>query len=126
MPDLLRTAAAWLSATLETNVSETIGYTRGALGVVGGLLATIGHTPFSQVTDSGIIETYQTRDYLITAAELILGGNVVLPQRGDLITETDANGNSFVYQVMAPGGEPHYRFCDQFRVKLRVHTKQVQ
>ena len=32
----------------------------------------------------------------------------------DLIHETQGS-NTFVYQVMAPGNEPHYRYSDPFR-----------
>ncbi|MBE3123763.1 MAG: hypothetical protein IMZ65_03080, partial [Planctomycetes bacterium] len=47
-----------------------------------------------------------------------------LPERGDRIREPQ-DGKTFVYEVMAPGKEPHYRFSDLYRRTLRIHTKQV-
>ena len=31
----------------------------------------------------------------------------------------------FVYEVLAPGNEPHYRYSDPFRQVLRIHSKHV-
>jgi hypothetical protein len=124
--DMLADAAAWLNSQCEANVSQTVAYARGAVSVQGGIPATIGETTFTSENADGIVETWQSRDFLFTASRLVLGGNVLLPARGDRITETDANGNTFVYQVMSPGNEPHYRFSDPYRQSLRVHTKQVQ
>jgi hypothetical protein len=64
------------------------------------------------------------RDFLIHAADLILAGEPTLPERGDLIRETQG-GRTFVYEVMAPGKEPPWRWSDVFRKVLRIHTKQI-
>jgi hypothetical protein len=49
---------------------------------------------------------------------------VVLPQRGDRIRETDG-ATTYVYEVLAPGDEPHWHYSDAYRQTLRIHTKQV-
>jgi hypothetical protein len=64
------------------------------------------------------------RDFLIHAADLVLAGNPTLPERGDIIRETQG-GKVFVYEVMAPGGEPPWRWSDVYRKVLRIHAKQV-
>jgi hypothetical protein len=64
------------------------------------------------------------RDFLIHAADLVLAGNAVLPERGDVIRETQG-GQTFVFAVMAPGKEPAWRWSDVFRKVLRIHAKQV-
>ena len=33
--------------------------------------------------------------------------------------------SSVLYEVMAPGSEPHFQFSDPYRRTLRIHTKQV-
>jgi hypothetical protein len=61
---------------------------------------------------------------LIHAADLVLGGTPILPQRGDIIRETQGD-KTLVYEVMAPGKEPAWRWSDAFRKVLRIHAKQV-
>lgn len=66
----------------------------------------------------------ESRDYLITTADLMLDGSATLPQRGDCIRETQGS-LVFVYEVMAPGNEPPWRYSDPYRRALRIHTKQT-
>jgi hypothetical protein len=61
---------------------------------------------------------------LIQPADLVIAGSQVLPERGDTIRETQ-NGNVYIYEVMAPGSEPHWRWSDPHRKLLRIHTKQI-
>jgi hypothetical protein len=38
----------------------------------------------------------------------------------------EADGDQvFVYEVLAPGGEPPWRYSDPYRRTLRIHTKHV-
>jgi hypothetical protein len=75
-------------------------------------------------TGYGRLERLESRDYLVTASELILGGQVKVPEAGDCIRETDGS-TVYVYEVMAPGNEPVYRYSDPYRKTLRIHTKLV-
>jgi len=86
--------------------------------------AAIGRTVFEIDDGFGLIEKVESRDYLVPAAELVLEGSQVLPERGDRIRETQ-DSKVFVYEVMAPGKEPHFRFSDAYRRTLRIHTKHV-
>ena len=86
--------------------------------------ATIGKTEFEVEDGAGVIERVVSRDYLIHTADLLLGGVAALPLAGDQIRETQGTA-TFVYEVMAPGKEPPYRFSDPFRKLLRIHTKLV-
>jgi len=123
MPDLLRTGSDWLAEMLKEHASRPVAYRRGAEEV--SLQATIGRT-LLKLNDGygGVRMEWTDRDFLIHAADLVLGGNAVLPERGDLIRETQG-GKVFVYEVMAPGKEPAWRWSDVFRKVLRVHAKQV-
>ena len=64
----------------------------------------------------------QSRDYLVLAADLILGDERTLPLSGDTIEEID-EGQVFTYEVTVMGPEPAYRYSDVGRVQLRIHTK---
>ena len=66
----------------------------------------------------------ESRDFLVLAADLVLAGKAELPRAGDRIRETDG-GQIFLYEVMAPGGEPPWRYSDPYRRALRIHTKFV-
>ena len=73
---------------------------------------------------AGVLESFESRDFLVRAADLVLDGQKTLPERGDRVHETQ-DGTVYIYEVMAPGREPHYRFSDPYRRTLRIHTKLV-
>ncbi len=123
MADLLRQGAAWLDCQRHTHLTQTVRYQRGADSVE--LSATIGRTEFEQADEYGVLHRIEARDYIIRAADLVLGGETVLPKAGDQIHETEG-AVTHVYEVMAPGGEPPWRYSDPYRVALRVHTKHVK
>jgi hypothetical protein len=93
-----------------------------------------GSIEFEMVWDTGDADfgaalagdaiTLATDAFLIHAADLVLGGSPTLPERGDLIRETQGT-KIFIYEVMAPGKEPPWRWSDVYRKLLRIHTKQV-
>lgn len=120
--DLLQTGSDWLSDRLQQYASRPVTYQRGIDSA--SLNATIGRTEFELTGDDGIIVRIESRDFLFPAADLVLAGETVLPERGDQIHETDAGG-TFTYEVMAPGDEPPWRYSDPYRKLLRVHTKLV-
>ena len=86
--------------------------------------AVIGRSTYQQDNGEGLVTRSQVRDYLIDTQSLlfsIIGG---LPKRGDRIIEIDGE-QTFVFEVMSLGGDPPWRFSDPFRLKLRIHTKQI-
>lgn len=94
-----------------------VTYIRGMASVA--LQATIGRTIFEQRDDYGV--KVESRDFLVRAEDLMLDGDPALPERGDQVRETDG-GKVLVYEVMAPGKEPHFRYSDLYRRTLRIHT----
>jgi len=130
MADLLEQAAGWLDGMRAQHLSRRVVYSRGDDSVE--VAATIGRTVFEIDDGSGAVVQWESRDFLIAAADLAMGGSPVEPQPGDRIWET-AGGPStssgqekvLVYEVMAPGKEPCWRWSDPYRTTLRVHTKQV-
>ena len=97
-------------------------YLRGAQSVA--LNATVGRSMFQVVTADGLVEQVERRDYLVRAADLVLGGAQVEPQVGDRIRET-VGGNVQVYEVMGAGQEKYFRKSDPDGLTLRIHTAHV-
>ena len=126
MADVIQKGLAWLDEQRHAHMTRTVLYVRDTenASYIVELLATIGRTEFEQVDEFGIVHKLQSRDFLIRAADLVLNSELTLPKAGDRIRET-VGAQTFVYEVMAPGGEPPWRYSDPYRKTLRVHTKHV-
>ena len=122
MADLLGQAAAWLDDQRVRHLSRPVTYARGEHSVE--VQAAIGHTAFEVDDGTGVLEQYESRDFIVRAADLVLDGASVTPARGDRIRE-EQDGMVYVYEVMAPGREPCWRYSDPHRRALRIHTKLV-
>jgi hypothetical protein len=120
--DVLAQSSAWLESKRHELRTVPVSYVRGEATVV--LQATIGRTVFEQQGEYGVLERTESRDFLVRTEDLVLEGTATLPERGDRVRETDG-GKAFVYEVMAPGKEPQFRWSDPYRRTLRIHTKQV-
>jgi hypothetical protein len=121
--DLLEKGSAWLDDQRHKHLTRTVLYQRGGDEVE--LAATIGRTVFEQADEFGVIHRTEARDFLVRAADLMLAGVQTLPEAGDRIRET-TGGQTFVYEVMAPGDEPPFRYSDPYRRTLRIHTKHAE
>jgi hypothetical protein len=122
MADLLQRSSEWLDGMREKHCTIEVEYKRGALTAQ--IPATVGKTVFQVSREYGLFERHESRDYLVSAANLVLGSQEVLPERGDVIRETDG-AVAYEYEVMAPGNEPCWRWSDDYRRTLRIHTKLV-
>src|SRR5690606_26035813 len=112
MPNLLEQGAAWLDEQRHAHATTTVTYRRGDHHVE--VPATVGQTVFRlDQGDAGTLRIV-TRDYLIRRAELILDGDLALPQRGDTVEEL-IDGATVTHEVHAPNGEPEWRFSDPYR-----------
>jgi hypothetical protein len=137
--DLLEQASAWLDRMRAAHMSRPVTYCRPGTGEDSEgeqsveVQATVGRTVFETADAYGVVERSESRDFLVTAADLVLDGQAVLPERGDRIRETQVatgdspgrDGKTFVYEVMAPGKESPWLWSDLYRRTLRIHTKQV-
>lgn len=123
MQDLLQFGQAWLADQLHEHVATQVTYRRSTDEVT--VRATIGRT-LLKLDDGygGVRMVWTDRDYLIRAADLELVDNPVQPQRGDQIREI-VGAQTLVYEVLAPGEEPPWRWADPHRQMFRIHTKQV-
>ena len=123
MPDLLQRGAAWLADQRRRHLSRTVTYVRGLDSV--DLPATVGRSTFEQVDEHGVLQRTEADDFLISPADLVLDGQRVLPEAGDRIREATDGGGTRVYEVLAIGTEPPWRWSDPHRTTLRIHTKVI-
>jgi hypothetical protein len=120
MANLLGTAATWLEGKRKAFATIDVTYRRGEDSIT--VKATVGRTTFEQDNADGIILRNESRDYLITAADLLLDGETVLPAIGDRIEETSGE-TTFIYEVLPIGSQQCWRYSDDYRLTLRIHTK---
>lgn len=123
MTDLLEKASDWLEMKRVQHASRAVSYSRGELAAE--IAATVGKTTFEIDDGNGVLLRQESRDFLVLAADLVLGDQEVLPERGDRICETQGE-KSYTYEVTAPGREPCWGYSDPYRKTLRIHTKQVE
>lgn len=73
-------------------------------------------------TPGATIARHETneRSYLIAVDDLVLGGCLTLPMRGDRIQE-----NAACWELLSRASEPAWKFLDQTRTVYLVHTKRV-
>ena len=120
---LLSRGMAWLSDTLGTAAGESVTYTRGSDSV--SLTAWVGRTLFAtQSVGSTARVEWGERDYLIPVADLVLATVAVTPRKGDRISQV-IDGDTLVFEIVAPGNEPSWRYSDPGRTLYRVHCKRV-
>ena len=123
MPAMLDTGSRWLSDMRRRHRTVPVVYARGADQVE--LPATVGRSNFTEVNAFGVLEQVVSRDYLVSADDLVLGGAPVTPDRGDMIVE-EVNGLRHTHEVLAPSGKPHWRWSDAYHRTYRIHTKLVK
>lgn len=115
MSDMLSSGAAWLADRLSASASRSVRYYRGV--DFGTALATVGTSRFEAQGTSGVVEMWESRDFIIRTGTLPFGE----PQRHDRIVET-LNGIDITYEVTSPRGVPVFHYADAFRQTVRVHT----
>lgn len=114
MPNLLLDGQAWLREQRALWLSELVVY-YAAGSPMADVPATRGSTT-SEVEVGDIIVETKSVDWLIEVANL----PGVTPKRGDLIF---ADGKYF--EVLALGGESHYRWHGSDQKTFRIHSRQV-
>ena len=110
----------WLNGQLKQHESRQVTY--WALGdSVTITQATLGQTRTELDNGDGAIVEGRVCDWLIDAADIVIGGRAILPEPGHAII--DASGDKTIeYLVTDMGNEPCYRFMDRRQKKLRIHS----
>lgn len=121
--DILKDGLAWLTRQLSTYAAETVTYTRGYDSV--DVPAVFGKK-LLKIDDGmgGIRVEWTDMDFLIPADSLRFGGDLVTPQRGDLIHIT-APYDVQTFEVLPFGSEPAWRWSDPHQSMYRIHTKRI-
>jgi len=122
MRNMLGEAETWLGSQLREHVAVRIVYRRGEEACE--LPATVGKTVF-EVSDQFGQQSWESRDYMVETAALAFSAGTITPEAGDRIWEL-RGGLTSVYEVMAPGKEPCFRYTGPGRESLRIHTKLVE
>ena len=120
---MVSTAINGAFSTLQIAAGVEIIYSRGDRNVT--VKAVPGSTQWAEATGAGYVETSQARDFLIAAADLVLGGESITPTRGDTITET-VRGKQLTYPVASPGGSRVFSYADTYRAIFRIHTTETK
>jgi hypothetical protein len=112
----LADAVARMRERLEQTASTPISYRIAGVPVSSIVSAVPGRTPFVQDDGHGVIVRRESRDYLISAAQV----GAIVPAAGHRIVE-----GSLIYEVTQFGDEPCWRWSDPYRTTLRIHTNRV-
>ena len=111
---LLETAAVWLNSQREEGLSVPVQY-QFRSGGSAELTATVGRTLFRSENEYGVTIRVESRDFLVSIDQMPRD-----PQRGDRITHAGR-----IYEVLAPNGEPVWRWSGPQHVTRRIHTKEI-
>ncbi len=95
-------------------LASEVGY-RPLGGEALSIKAVVGRTVFRSTDESGIWTRVETRDFIVPK-ELLPSE----PQAGDEIEFLGCT-----YEVLAPGGEPCWRWSDAFHTAYRIHAKHI-
>ena len=110
-------AVSRLADVFVGNAAITITYTQGDK-TVAGIQATVG-TQTYDVLDGDVMISYESREYLVRAADLVSGGQAIVPRGGDRITED----NGKVYEVSVPKPLHVFQSIGPTGAVLKIRTK---
>ena len=108
---MIRSGIAALRLMEYEVLADEVTYRHGSSAKT--IKAIAGRTVFRSTNDCGNWVRTETRDFIIRTGELD-----IFPETGDVI---EVDGGE--YEVLAPNGEPVWRWSDPYRTALRVHTK---
>ncbi|WP_146370279.1 hypothetical protein [Symmachiella macrocystis] len=118
----LERAARILAKAINRSSGERVEYVRDASSVL--VSAVPGSTGYEHNQTNGITLRVKVRDFLITAADLVIGETLILPERGDVVRHTVCD-EVLIFEVLDMGGGSHYVPSDPWGTILRVHCKQT-
>ncbi len=118
--NLFERAKSWLPKTMKAAAGIQVFYSREGNEIE--ITAWVGRTLFSIAQVGGNRIEWGDRDYMIPA--VAIESTFGSPIRGDRIREVLESGNK-TFEIMAPSGEPDFRWSDGQQTTYRVHTKEV-
>ena len=109
---MIQSGVEHLRAIQMQSVASEVEYRRLG-GEAKTVKAVVGRTVFRSTDVDGIWTRIETRDFIV--GKTLIGFE---PQVGD---EIEFLGNT--YEVLAPSGEPAWRWSDAFHTAYRIHAK---
>ena len=109
----------WLNEQREAFITLPITYTRGANSITN-LKATRGQSVYNRIDQHGFSVRTVAIDWLVSAEELILGGEVTVQQKGDTI-----NDGTNTYEVIPLPGDGAWKWSGPSYYTIRIHSKQI-
>ncbi len=124
MPNPIQRALSAGVGALKAVNGVSVIIQRGSVQSAEAVTAIVGETEYEDIDDQGIVISAKSRDYLIAAADYVLGADDIQtePRNGDNIIETVGSTN-FVYEVCRIPGQKHFRPSDPYGTTLRIHTR---
>lgn len=120
---LLNRGSRWLDGKTATAGADTYKYWRGSADV--DVDAVMGSTPIGFALSGTIVQSWQSTDFLVPAAQLLLGGHAIEPEKGDRI-EATINGATVRFVVAQTDDQRCFRWSDPvLRETYRIHTREA-
>ena len=113
MMNMLADGSQWLADTMKASASSLVEYRRGEESSF--VQAVFGRTEAEISDESGITINAFVNDFLILADDL-----ADEPEAGDVIV---ADGRK--YEVLDLGNEGVWRWSDNYKNMMRIHTKDI-
>jgi hypothetical protein len=124
MSNLLDRGMAALIRRQKQGGGRSVIYTRSGQTPIT-ITAWLGVDDATRVTeDPAASLAWNERDYLIAVADLVIGGSLSVPAKGDTLTET-IDGIPVTWGLSTSTSEHAWRYSDQTRQVFRVHCKRA-
>lgn len=122
--NMLRSGIAWLEGVRKASMSDAVTYTRPNFAPLA-LQATPADPDFA--IDDGVSVKIAGKhfDWIITASDLVLGGHVALPARGDKLVPSAGAFAGRVFEVQVPDSSTMPYEFDATGQQLTIHTKKI-
>jgi hypothetical protein len=120
MAGLLSRGSSWLSSRLQAEAVQ-VTYRRGN-DSIDALAVVPGNTRHDELGAEAANVTSRDRDWIVLAADLVIGGQRVEPERGDEIDWIDATGIMRTFCVLERPGDRCFRYTDQTMQRVRIYT----
>lgn len=119
MSNLLRRGQQLIASTLKAHGSDTATYRRNAASV--SIAVSAGQPDQAFEAMGGGRRRNDRREFIITAADLVLSGEVTRPLANDVIDLVE-DGVTKRFLVSPDGGQPEYELADAFGIMLRIRA----
>lgn len=120
MTGRLARGSSWLASRLQSEAVE-VTYRRGN-DSIDSLAVVPGNTRHDELGAEAANVTSRDRDWIALAADLVIGGVRVEPDRGDEIDWIDATGTKRTFCVLERPGDRCFRYTDQTMLQVRIYT----